>query len=64
MIVAGVVDAVAGEKVEDDASVFGVQFGAEAATVLDVHAEEAEEARPLGVDEVAVSGIGEWRGGG
>ena len=51
MVVAGVVDAVAGEEVEDDASVFGVELGAEAAAVLDVHAEEAEEAGPLGIDE-------------
>jgi len=39
MVVAGVVDAVAGEEVEDDASVFGVQLGAEAVKVPDVHAE-------------------------
>ncbi len=63
MVVAGVVDAVAGEEVEDDASVFGVELGAEAAAVLDVHAEEAEEAGPFGIDEVAVGGAGAGGGG-
>jgi len=64
MVVAGVVDAVAGEEVEDDAFVFGVEFGAEAAAVSNVHAEEAEEACPLGIDEVAVCGAGEGGGRG
>jgi hypothetical protein len=54
MIVAGVVDAVAGEEVEDDASVFGVEFGSDAAAVPDVHAEETEETYPLGIDETTV----------
>lgn len=59
VVVASVVDAVAGEEVEDGAAVFGVELGAEAAAVLDVHAEEFEEARPLGIDELAVCGVGE-----
>jgi hypothetical protein len=54
MIVAGVVDAVAGEEVEDDAAVVGVQLGADTATIAEVHAEEAKEADPLGIDEVAI----------
>jgi hypothetical protein len=60
--VSGVVDAVAREKIEDDAAVCGVEFGAEAAAVFDVHAEEAEEAGPLGIYEVAVGGAGECGG--
>ena len=63
MVVAGVVDAVAGEEVEDDASVFGVELGADAAAVFDVHAEEVEEAGPLGIDEAAVCGVGGVGGG-
>ena len=35
-----------------------MELVAEAAAVLDVHAEEAEEAGPLGFDEVAVGGAG------
>ena len=62
MVMAGVVDTVAGEEVEDDASVFGVELGADTATVLDVHAEEVQEAGPLGIDEAAVCGV--WGLGG
>jgi hypothetical protein len=54
MVVACVVDTVAGEEVEDDSPVFGMEFGTATAAVLDVHTEKIEESNPLGIDEVAV----------
>jgi hypothetical protein len=58
MVVAGVVDAVAREEVEDDASVFGMQFGTVTGAVFDVHPEKAEESNPFRIDEVTVGVVG------
>ena len=51
---AGVVDAVAGKKVEDAAAVFGVQFAASATFVTDVHVQDVEEGDPLRVYELFI----------
>jgi hypothetical protein len=54
MVVPGVLDAVPGEEVEEDAAVFGVEFGTDATLVAHVHAEEVEQAHPLRVHIVGV----------
>jgi hypothetical protein len=67
VVVASVVDAIAGQKIEEDAAALGVQFATSAAQVADIHAEQVEQADPFGVDVVGVGGVvnraGGWRGG-
>lgn len=49
VIVADIVDAVAGEEVEDHVAGFGVEFGPLAANVPNIHLEQIQEPLPLGV---------------
>ncbi len=59
VIVPGVVDAVAGEKVEDDATVVGVELGAGAAAIVNIHTQKTEQTNPLRIDEVSIGGVGD-----
>src|SRR5258708_33066393 len=47
VIVAGVVHAIAGEKIENALSIFSKQFGTGAAHVADVHLQQPEQSDPL-----------------
>ena len=55
VIVADVVNAIAGVEVEDAPTVGRVQLCAFAARILDVHLQYVEQSRPLGVDVALIS---------
>ena len=55
MVVAGVVDAVAGEEVQDDVALHGVELGARAEPVFGLHLEQIEKTDPLRVDVIDIS---------
>ncbi len=56
VVVAGVVDAIAGEEVEDAAAVGGKELGGGAAFRLHVHLQDLEQADPLRVHAIGVFG--------
>ena len=49
MIVAYVVDAIAGNKIQNPAPFGGVKFGTHTARIFDVHLQHIEQPRPLGI---------------
>src|SRR5258708_30818339 len=54
MIVSGIVNAVAGQKVQDATAVFCEQLTTQTADVLDVHAQQVEQRDPLRVHVLLV----------
>src|ERR1700676_2310316 len=54
MIVAGVVDTVAGEKVEDPAAILGEKFRPGTGSIRNVHLQEVEQRHPLRINEVFI----------
>src|ERR1700739_1378439 len=54
MIVAGVVNAIAGEEVQDAPAVFGKKFAAGATLVADVHVQDVQQGNPLRVNVLLV----------
>src|SRR5258706_5912243 len=54
MIVSGIVNAVAGQKIQDATAVFCDQLATKTAHVLDVHAEQIEQRDPLRVHVLLV----------
>ena len=63
VIVAGVMHAVSGEEVEEDATVFGEQLCPGAAAVTHIHAQQIKQPHPLRVDVVSVGGGPDRQGG-
>jgi hypothetical protein len=57
MIVASVVNAVAGEEIENVAPVVGLQDSAATAYIPDIHFENVEQTCPLGVYVLAVKQV-------
>src|SRR5579859_1781221 len=60
MIVAGVVNAIAGKKVNDTAAIRGEEFRTEAARVFDIQTEQVQQGDPL---RVYIFGVGISRSG-
>ena len=54
VIMPGIVDAIAGVEIEDDAAVRGKKLGAFAAVIGDIHIENVEQLHPLGIDVLLV----------
>jgi chemotaxis response regulator CheB len=54
MVVPGIVNTVAGQKVQDATAVFREQLATETALILDVHVQEVEQGDPLRVNVVVV----------
>ena len=54
MIVAQIVNAIAGKKIEDPAAVFGEKLGSFAARVARVHLENIQQTHPLGIHAIPV----------
>jgi hypothetical protein len=50
MVVPGIVDAVAGERIQNAAAVLGEQLAPKASFILDIHAEQIKQCHPLRVD--------------
>jgi hypothetical protein len=57
MVVAKVLYAVPGKKIQDAITVFGKQFSAFATGVANVHLEQIQEPDPLGIHVVGVSSL-------
>ena len=55
VIVPGIVDRIAGEKIENAPAIAGIQFGPFATLVADVHLKEVEKPDPLGIYVIRVS---------
>lgn len=55
MVVANVVDAVTGEKIEDPPSVVGEQFNACAPFITHVHLQQVEKSHPLRIHALGVA---------
>ena len=51
---AGIVDTIAGEKVQDSSTVGSVEVGSETSRVADVHLQEVEQADPLRINVILV----------
>src|SRR2546422_1707991 len=54
MIVANVMDAIAGEEIEHPAPVAGAQLRALTASVLHVHVEQVQQSNPLGIHVLGI----------
>ena len=66
VIVARIMDRVAGKKIEDSKAVRGEQFRSHAAFIAEVHFEQAEQLDPVGIHVVSITICGEtfsdWHG--
>ena len=57
MIVAQIVDAMAGDKIEDTPAVFGEELSSLAASIARVHFENFEQTHPLRVDAILIQRV-------
>jgi hypothetical protein len=57
MIVAQIVNTVAGKKVEDSTAIFGEELGSFAARIARVHPQNFQQPHPLGIDAFLVQRV-------
>jgi hypothetical protein len=57
VVVAGIVNAIAREKVQKSASIRGKEFGSYATLVTNVHLEQVQEPCPLRIDVIRIEGV-------
>ena len=57
VVVSGIVNAIAGEEIENAAAVRGKQFGGSAALVLHIHLKNVEQLDPLRVDVIGIEAV-------